>query len=146
MTTTEAADTTTAAAPVAAGEVGVEEVIDLLRRAIAGDARIVVERKWRDVWHTDGNFLIDGWRLSGFKRSYGIKYVSEAIAPDGRHGTYDGWSVREGNPVHLLSNDEQDALDEIMESLVPTGDVDAALAILNRAPDVPPEPGDEIRS
>lgn len=105
--------------PLPADEVGVDEVMTLLRRAIAGEARIVVERPWTDIWHTDGAFAIDGWRLSGFKRRYGIKSMSEAIAPDGRRGTYDSWSAREGNPVHLLDNDEQDRLSKIMEALTP---------------------------
>lgn len=91
----------------------------LLRRAIAGEVRVVVMRPWKDVWHTNGDFSIDGWQLSGFKRSYGIKSVVEAISPDGRRGTHESWAAREGNPIHLLENDEQDDLSKLMERLVP---------------------------
>jgi hypothetical protein len=56
-----------------------------------------------------------GWQLTAFKRSYGIKYLDCAVAPDDRVGSYDSWSAREGNPVHLLTDDEQDRLDDIIE-------------------------------
>jgi hypothetical protein len=64
-----------------------------------------------------GHFEIDGWEPRAFKRSYGIKYLDLAVAPDGRVGTYDSWSAREGNPVHLLSDDDQDRLDDIIEGI-----------------------------
>jgi len=105
--------------PLPTGEVGVDEVMTLLRRAIAGEARILVRQQWKDVWHTEGEFEIDGWRLSGFKRIYGIKSMIEATAPDGRRGTHESWNAREGNPIHLLSDDEQDALNDLMEATVP---------------------------
>jgi hypothetical protein len=105
--------------PLPAGEIGVDEVMALLRRAIAGEARIVVEQPWKSVWHTEADFSIDGWRLTGFKRTHGIKSVVEAIAPDGRRGTHESWNSREGNPVHLLSDDEQDDLSRLMEGLTP---------------------------
>jgi hypothetical protein len=69
------------------------------------------------VVHTLGEFRIDGWRLTAFKRSRGIKYLDRAVATDGRVGTYDSWSAREGNPVHLLTDDEQDALDDLIEGI-----------------------------
>jgi hypothetical protein len=105
--------------PLPADEVGVAEVMALLRSALAGDARIVVAQPWSDVWHTEGDFSIDGWRMAGFKRSYGIKSVVEAISPDGRRGTHESWNAREGNPVHLLADEEQDALDRLLEGLTP---------------------------
>jgi len=39
------------------------------------------------------------------------------VAPDDRIGTYDSWSAREGNPVHLLTDDEQNALDDLIEGV-----------------------------
>lgn len=105
--------------PLPGGHVGVEEVMALLRRVIRGKSRVIVSSPWSAVLHTNGDFVIDGWRLAGFRRNHGIKYLSEAIAPDGRRGTYDSWDAREGNPVHLLSNDDQDALDDLMEAAVP---------------------------
>ena len=102
--------------PLRPDEVGVEEVVALLRRAIAGDAAIEVERAWKDVHHTYADFTIDGWHLVGYRRGYGIKYVDNVICPDGRTGTFSSFELREGNPVDLLENDEQDRLDDIIET------------------------------
>lgn len=96
--------------PLPANEVGVDEVMALLRRAIAGEVDVVV----------DGDIVIDGWRLVGFKSGYGIRSIIEATAPDGRRGRHENWATREGNPAHLLENDEQDALSKLMEGLVPS--------------------------
>lgn len=74
-------------------------------------------QQWATVLHCYGQFAIDGWKLTAFKRSYGIKYLDQAVAPDGRGGTYDSWDAREGNPVHLLSDDEQDRLDALIEGI-----------------------------
>jgi hypothetical protein len=103
--------------PLPPDQVGVHEVMTLLRRAICGESRIEIERPWREVFHTLGRVEIDGWRLTAFKRSHGIKYLDRAVATDGRVGTYDSWSAREGNPVHLLTDDEQDALDDLIEGI-----------------------------
>lgn len=103
--------------PLPDDQVGVAEVMALLRRAIAGEARIGVAQPWSDVYHSIGSFSIDGWRINGFKRNYGIKYIDSATSPEGRRDSYDSWSAREGNPVALLTNDEQDALDELLEGL-----------------------------
>lgn len=100
-----------------ADQVGVGEAMALLRRAIAGEARIDVDRPWKTVIHCYGEFQIDGWKLTAFKRSRGIKYLDRAVAPDGRIGTYDSWSAREGNPVHHLTDDEQDKLDDLIEGI-----------------------------
>jgi hypothetical protein len=96
-------------------EVGVAEAMALLRRAISGESLIEIERPWPTLFHCYGNFEIDGWRLTAFKRNRGIKY--RAVAPDGRSGTYDSWSAREGNPVHHLTDDEQNRLDDIIEGI-----------------------------
>lgn len=104
-------------APLPADQVGVDEVMAVLRRVIAGEACPVAEYPWRDVQHTLASFVVAGWRMTGFRRSYGIKYLDRAIAPGGRLGTYEIWETREGNPVALLTDDEQDQLDAIMEAL-----------------------------
>jgi hypothetical protein len=101
-------------------QVGVDEVMAVLRRAISGESHIVVDRPWRELFHCVGHFEIDGWKLRGFKRSHGIKYLDRAVSPDGeRVGTYESWEEREGNPVHLLTDREQDILDDILEEAEP---------------------------
>jgi len=103
--------------PLPDDQVGVAEAVALLRRVISGEVRIRLARPWREVIHTLGQFEIDGWKLIAFKRSHGVKYLDSAVAPDGRTGTYDSWEAREGNPVHLLADDEQDRLDDIIEGI-----------------------------
>jgi hypothetical protein len=103
--------------PLPPDEVGVAEAMALLRRAISGESRIEIERPWREVFHSLGKFEIDGWKLLAFKRNRGIKYLDRAVAPDGRMGTYDSWTAREGNPIHLLTDDEQDKLDDLIEGI-----------------------------
>jgi hypothetical protein len=60
---------------------------------------------------------VDGWSIEAFKRNFGMKYVQEVRAPDGRTGDYQSFAAREGNPFSLLEDDEQDAICEILERL-----------------------------
>jgi hypothetical protein len=92
-----------------ADQVGVGEVMAVLRRAIRGDSSILVDRPWREFFHGLGDFEIDGWKMRGFKRSDGIKYLDRAVSADGRVGTYESWEEREGNPILLLADREQDS-------------------------------------
>jgi hypothetical protein len=101
--------------PLPLDQVGVDEATALLRRAISGESRIRLEQPWREVVHTLGRFEIDDWKLTAFRRNYGIKYLDRAVASDGRVGSYDSWDAREGNPVALLTDDEQDALNNLIE-------------------------------
>lgn len=104
-------------APLRTDEVGVHEAMALLRRAIAGESLIELERPWGAVFHSYGQFAIDGWRLTAFRRNCGIKYLDAALSPDGRIGTYASWQARERNPVHLLFDEEQDRLDDLIEAI-----------------------------
>ena len=103
--------------PLPPDQVNVDEAMALLRRAIYGQSHIELERPWREVFHSLGKFEIDGWEMLAFKRNRGIKYLDRAVAPDGRVGTYNSWSAREGNPVHHRTDDEQDKLDDLIEEI-----------------------------
>lgn len=84
--------------PLRPDEVGMEEVMAALRRVIAVEAEVIVEQPWTEVRHTCGLFEINGWKFSAFKRGYGVKYINEVTAPDGRRGTIDSFDRREGMP------------------------------------------------
>lgn len=105
--------------PPAPGEIEVEEVIAVLRKIIRREAipRVIFPEsgRWRELWHSIGEFEVDGWRIEAWKRNEGMNYVHLAVAPDGRKATYDDFEKREGNPYALLDNEEQDALDDILE-------------------------------
>ncbi|MDH2386407.1 hypothetical protein [Bradyrhizobium sp. CER78] len=106
--------------PLPPGQVDVAEVVDILRRIASGSARPeVVSPKdgWKLLYHGIGEFTVDGWSIQSFKRNFGMKYVQEARAPDGRTGDYPSFAAREGNPFSLLEDDEQDAICEILEGL-----------------------------
>lgn len=106
--------------PLPAGRIGPPEVVALLRRVLAGEARVAMVApplRWSDVFHMLGDVTVEGWRLTFFRRGQGVKYVDEAVAPDGRRSRYPDLDAREGNPVFLLDDDEQDRLDDLMDAL-----------------------------
>jgi len=100
--------------PLPSDRVAVAEVLDLLRRVLAGrtDARMVAPPLlWSDVWHEAGELRIDGWTLRLSAREGGISYTVEAVAPDGRRSDQETFEAREGDPFALLSDGEQELLD-----------------------------------
>jgi hypothetical protein len=106
--------------PLPKGQVGVEEVLDLLRRVLAGraDARMVAPPlQWSDVWHDTGEIRIDGWTLRLSAQEGGVSYTAEAVAPDGRRSDQEAFEAREGDPYALLSDDEQAQLDGMVARL-----------------------------
>jgi hypothetical protein len=121
--------------PLPKGAVAVEEVVAMLRRILSGDAvpRLVSPKSgWKHLFHSIGEFTADGWTIHAFKRNEGVKYVDKAVAPDGRTGNFDLFASREGGPIDLLEDDEQDRLDEIIEALPP---VEASVAGIEAASD-----------
>ncbi len=108
--------------PLPKGGVAVAEVVAVLRRILSGDAvpRLVSPKSgWKHLFHSIGEFTADGWTIHAFKRNEGVKYVDKAVSPDGRTGNFDFFASREGGPIDLLEDDEQDRLDVIIEGLPP---------------------------
>lgn len=100
--------------PLPSDRVAVAEVLDLLRRVLAGrsDARMVAPPLvWSDVWHETGDLRIDGWTVRFSAREGGISYTVEAVSPDGRRSDQEAFEAREGDPLALLSDEEQELLD-----------------------------------
>ena len=121
--------------PLPKGAVAVEEVVAVLRRILSGEAvpQLVSPKSgWKHLFHSIGEFTADGWAIHAFKRNEGVKYVDRAIAPDGRAGNFDFFASREGGPIDLLEDDEQDRLDAIIEALPP---VEASNAVVETASD-----------
>jgi hypothetical protein len=107
-------------APIEPGEIGVDEVMAVLRRIACGKARpnVLEPRtgRWRDLFHAIGEFECEGWRFEAWKRNWGIGYLHSVTAPDGRRAGYDDFERREGDPFCLLEDDEQDALERVLEA------------------------------
>ncbi|WP_027526725.1 hypothetical protein [Bradyrhizobium sp. Ec3.3] len=69
----------------------------VLRRAADGSTRPQIVQPangWKHLYHGVGEFRVDGWTMEAFKRSFGMKYVQEARAPDGRTGSYESFAAR----------------------------------------------------
>jgi hypothetical protein len=106
--------------PLPAAQVSVSEVMEVLRHVATGESRPeLVQPKdgWKHLQHTCGEFRVDGWTIEAFRRDRGMKYVQQALAPDGRSGNYASFAAREGNPFNLLEDDEQDAICDVLEKL-----------------------------
>lgn len=106
--------------PLRPDQIGVAEVMTVLRRIASGAVRprvIYPADGWGHVWHSIGEFEVDDWVIEAFKRTSGMKYVQSVRAPDGRTADYDYFEEREGNPFHLLEDDEQDAISDVLDAL-----------------------------
>lgn len=105
--------------PAGPGGIGADEVMAVLRRIVRGQAVPSVLRpytcRWSDLFHAIGEFECDGWRIEAWKRNYGIGHLHSVTAPDGRRAGYDDFEQGEGDPFHLLEDDEQDALERLLE-------------------------------
>ena len=91
----------------------------MLRLVANGSARpevIFPVHGWKHLHHGTGEFRVDGWSIQAFKRNFGMKYVQEARAPDGRTGNYETFAAREGNPFSLLEDSEQSAICGLLEN------------------------------
>jgi hypothetical protein len=106
--------------PLPADAVGAGEVVALLRRVLSGGARmrlVAPPLRWTDVYHGAGLIAVEGWWLRLYRGTKGIRYLEEAVAPDGRRSGYDLLSAREGDPYALLEDDEQERLADLVEAL-----------------------------
>lgn len=106
--------------PLPPGQVDVAEVMNVLLRIANGFARpqvVLPATGWQHLWHGVGEFTVNGWAIEAFKRNFGMEYVQEVRAPDGRTSDYKAFAAREGDPFSLLEDDEQDVICEILERL-----------------------------
>lgn len=59
---------------------------------------------------------IDGYKLAIFNDCNQVDYVDSATAPDGRIADFDDWMIGNDEPVDLLTDEEQDRLEILMEA------------------------------
>jgi hypothetical protein len=98
----------------------VEEIVTLLREAIAGTVPVrPVGPTWHDVYAGDVTFQIGDWKVEVFNDCDSFDYINSVEAPDGRRAVFgDWWDGREIPicPENQLSNAEIGALEELMEN------------------------------
>ncbi|WP_238230208.1 DUF7693 family protein [Methylobacterium hispanicum] len=106
--------------PLPAGQVAVGEVVALLRRILAGSAEpamVAPPLAWKQLYHSVGELRADGWLLRLFVRDGGLSYCQGVVAPDGRRAEHEEMDGREGEPVGLLEDDEQERLCALVDRL-----------------------------
>lgn len=101
------------------------EIADLLRRAAAGKAslRLHNSRSWDRIYCGNVEFEIDGYIVVVFNDCDELDYVDRARAPDGRTGELDGWWDEGGDPIHLLTPEEREAVYKALKSPSLPGEV-----------------------
>jgi len=93
------------------------EIAELFRRALRGEAKIfTVGVSWTEIYAGNVEVRIDGYKLAIFNDGNQVDYVDSATAPDGRIGDFDDWYIGNDKPVDLLTDEEQDRLETLMEA------------------------------
>jgi hypothetical protein len=93
------------------------EIAELFRRALRGEVKIVaVGQSWKDAYAGNVDLRIDGYKLVIFNDCDQVDYVDSATAPDGRIADFDDWWIGKDEPVDLLTDEEQDRLETLMEA------------------------------
>jgi hypothetical protein len=93
------------------------EIAELFRRALRGEAKIfTVGSSWTEIYAANVEVRIDGYKLAIFNDCNQVDYVDSATAPDGRIADFDDWWIGKDDPVDLLTDEEQDRLETLMEA------------------------------
>lgn len=105
------------------GEIPVDEIVFVLRQAIAGDLRVkCVGPTWNEVYAGDVSFWFGDWKIEVFNDCDSFDYINAVEAPDGRKAVFeDWWSDREVPtcPENQLTSSEWERLAELLESAQP---------------------------
>ena len=97
------------------------EIADLLRKAIAGEINVRMiggEGPWPTLGGYHVRLTFGDWELLIFNDEGAVDYIDRAVAPDGRVGDYDDWSIEpEADsqcPLRHLSGREVETLDALL--------------------------------
>jgi hypothetical protein len=99
------------------GKIPGQEIAELFRRALRGEVKIfTVGASWTDIYASNVEVRIGGYKLVIFNDCNQVDYVDSAITPDGREGDFDDWFFSDTEPVDLLNDEEQTRLETLMEA------------------------------
>jgi 2,3-bisphosphoglycerate-dependent phosphoglycerate mutase len=113
-------------------EIPGQEIAELFRKALRGEAKIfTVGAAWTDIYASNVEVRIEGYKLVIFNDCNQVDYVDHAIAPDGRAADFDDWFFSNTEPVDLLTDDEQTRLEFLMEAapVLPDGEMPAGSTV-----------------
>ncbi|MGO8756955.1 MAG: hypothetical protein ACLQG3_02410 [Terracidiphilus sp.] len=100
-----------------AGKVTGQEIVELFRKAIRGEAATVaLGESWNDVNSGNVRFRIGDYEVAIFNDCNELDYADSATAPDGRKGDFDDWWDTDTEPVRQLTEKEYEALEHLLES------------------------------
>jgi hypothetical protein len=101
--------------------ISMAEIADLLKRVVRGEIPVTVDFPYVPNESASANFHAEGFTISIYDDAGCLDYVDWALAPDGRRCAFDDWGapgktakLETGNPLDLLSEDEQEALQAIL--------------------------------
>ncbi|AXK61525.1 hypothetical protein [Burkholderia sp. IDO3] len=102
----------------------ISEVVDVLRFGLLGKIPVSLasDKTWGEAEFEEIEYSFGDWRLTFF--NYGMKLgcVDRAVAPDGRAVEYEqfreGDEPRPPNPLYLLSTQEAERLQALLEGVV----------------------------
>ncbi len=93
------------------------EIAELFRSALRGETKIfTVGGSWTEIYAANVEVRIDGYKLAIFNDCNQVDYVDSATAPDGRIADFDDWMIGNDEPIDLLTDEEQDRLEALMEA------------------------------
>lgn len=94
-----------------------QEVIVFLRFVLSGQVILQLENSalsWDKTYCGVIGFKANGWTLRFFNDCDSLDYCDSATDPDGRAGTFEGWQAAGEEPVALLCEAEQRALEDLL--------------------------------
>jgi hypothetical protein len=101
--------------------ISMAEMADVLRRAARGEIPVTVDFPYVPNERSSVDFHAEGFTISIYDDAGCLDYVDWALTPDGRRCAFDDWTnaakkekLETGNPFHLLSEGEQEALQLIL--------------------------------
>ena len=98
-------------------EVTGPEIANLFRKAIRHEVKIeALGESWKSVYAGDVRFRIGDYLVTIFNDCNELDYIDSATAPDGREGDFDAWWNSETEPLTLLTAQEYQQLENLLES------------------------------
>lgn len=105
------------------GEIPVNEIVSVLRQAIAGDLPVKrVGPTWNEVYAGDVSFWFGDWKIEIFNDCDSFDYINAVEDPDGRKAVFEDWWTDREVPIcpeNQLSASELERLAELLESAQP---------------------------
>lgn len=94
-----------------------EDVVSILRQAIKGEIEVSLmypDLSWHQVYAGDVFFRMGDAEVVIYNDCNELDYIDEVTLRNGEAGIFEDWD--EPNPVDMLTHEEHEALEEILEN------------------------------